>query len=143
MKLVKSGFTLLELIITVSIMGILAAVVTPTYLENQAHAKMAVTQANMTSIRQAFVNYFYLEILAYRPPSFPPEPADNKLTTEWSNSTILANGLPVSKLFSEGVLPLTAYDRPFEYTLLEATANEDAGFRLEDPGSDLVIEFRP
>jgi len=139
----RRGFTLLELIITVSIMGILAAVVTPTYLENQAHAKMAVTQSNMIAIRQAFVNYFYTEILAYRTPSFPPEPSDNRLTPEWSNSTILANGLPVSKLFSEGILPLTAYERPFEYMLLEATEYESAGFQLDDPGSDLSIQFRP
>ena len=137
------GFTLLELIITVSIMGILAAVVTPTYLDKQAQAKIVMTQSNMVAIRQAFVNYFYQEILSSRSPEFPPEPADKKLTTDWTSTTILSNGMSVSKLFSEGKFPLTAYEKPFEYTLLEATEFEEVGFQLDDPDSDLSIQFRP
>jgi len=137
------GFTLLELIITVSIMGILAAVVTPTYLDQQAQAKIVVSKTNMIAIRQAFINYFYQALLNNRPAEFPAEPEDNKLTEEWTTTFILANGMSANKLFSEGELPLNSYDNPYEYSLLEATEYEAAGFQLDDPDSEMSIQFRP
>ncbi|MBT4992105.1 MAG: type II secretion system protein, partial [Candidatus Marinimicrobia bacterium] len=44
MEKLQKGFTLLEAVITVSIMGILAAVVTPTYLQTQTDAKLVMSQ---------------------------------------------------------------------------------------------------
>ena len=143
MKVRHKGFTLLELIITVSIMGILAAVVTPTYLDKQAQAKLVVSKSNMVAIRQAFVNYFYQEIIEGRSGDFPPEPADNQMTVAWSSTTTLASGKLVQNLFSEGELPLNAYENPYIYSLLEESEFEENGFQIDDPDSEMSIKFRP
>jgi len=142
-KKLNNGFTLLELVVTVSIIGILAAVVTPTYIEKQVQAKIMVSQSNMIAIRQAFINNFYQEILWGNTGVFPPEPDDNKMTSEWSSSTVLSTGKTVDQLFSEGKLPKNSNGSAFLYIELEASEVEEAGFQIDDPDSDLSLEFRP
>jgi len=137
------AFTLLELIITVSIMGILAAIVTPSYLEQQTRAKIVMSQTNMVAVRQAFINSFYQGVLESRPADFPSEPPDNKLSNEWTSTTLLSNGMSLNKLFSEGKFPLNAYQNPFLYTLLPGNEYEQAGFQLDDPDSEMSLQFRP
>jgi prepilin-type N-terminal cleavage/methylation domain-containing protein len=139
----NNGFTLLELVITISIIGILAAVVTPTYIQKQAQAKIVVSQSNMVAIRQAFINNFYQEVLEGNEGVFPPEPDDNQMTSEWSSTTVLSTGKTVDQLFSEGKLPKNSNGVAFLYTLLEGSEVVEAGFQIDDPDSDLSLEFRP
>ena len=139
----QKAFTLFELIITVAIMGILAAVVTPRYLETQAQAKLEMSRSNLVAVRSAFINYFFEGVFSRSAEKFPPEPTDNILSTQWASTTTLSNGSKVSQLFSEGVIPLNSDNNPFSYYLLEETATENSGFRLSDTHYNLEYIFRP
>lgn len=139
----QGGFTLLELLITVGIIAILSAVSIPTYFEQQTKAKGRVSQANMLQIRQAFVNHFYDSVLERHLPELPPQPEENKMTTEWSNSTVLFNGRTVAELFSDGQMIYNPYGNPFLYEILPATPTDGEGFKIEDPDITRVMEFRP
>jgi len=137
------GFTLLEAIITVSIMGILAAVVTPTYLETQTEAKVVMSKTNISQLKQGFIN-LYLKAMFEGPDEFwPAEPPDNKMTYAWSNSTILFDGRTVAQLYNGSKIIYNPYEHPYLYYLLPATAQEEAGIRIDDPDTGVSESFRP
>lgn len=140
---VSKGFTLMELVVTVSIMGVLAAVVAPTYLETQSEAKLIMSETNVSQIKQAFVNLYLQGFLEHRGEVWPDEPADNKMTFDWANTTTVYDGRTVSQLFSGSKIIYNPYDNPFMYYSLPQTENEPAGFRIEDPDTGISVSFRP
>ncbi len=54
---VKRGFTLVEILIVVSILGILAAIVIPQYQSNTSEAKLASLQSNLHTVRKQIELY--------------------------------------------------------------------------------------
>lgn len=60
----KSGFTLIELMIVVAIIGILASIAIPNFLKFQAKAKQAEAKANLGSLFTAMIAY-YAEYTTY------------------------------------------------------------------------------
>ncbi|MBI5376391.1 MAG: prepilin-type N-terminal cleavage/methylation domain-containing protein [Candidatus Schekmanbacteria bacterium] len=54
----KKGFTLIELMIVVAIIGILAAIAIPNFLKFQAKAKQSEAKNNLSAIFTAQVSYF-------------------------------------------------------------------------------------
>ena len=54
----KKGFTLIELMIVVAIIGILAAIAIPNFLKFQAKAKQSECKSNLGAIYTAQVSYF-------------------------------------------------------------------------------------
>jgi len=58
MKKDKKGFTLIELMIVVAIIGILAAIAIPNFLRFQARAKQSEAKQNLGAIYTAYISYF-------------------------------------------------------------------------------------
>ncbi|MCF6237575.1 MAG: type II secretion system GspH family protein [Candidatus Marinimicrobia bacterium] len=139
----QNGFTLLEAIITVSIMGILAAVVTPTYLKTQIEAKLVMSQTNSLQIKQGLVNLYLQGYMEGNYDVWPDEPADNRMTQTWANSTILYDGRSVAQLYSSSKIIMNPYENPYLYYQLPETAQEPAGFRIDDPDTGVSQSFRP
>ncbi len=54
----KKGFTLIELMIVVAIIGILAAIAIPNFLRFQARAKQSEAKQNLGAIFTSYVSYF-------------------------------------------------------------------------------------
>ncbi len=139
----NEGFTLLEAVITVSIMGILAAVVTPTYLDTQTEAKLVMSKTNISQLKQGFIN-LYLQAMFEGPEDFwPDEPSDNKMTHAWANSTILYDGRTIAQLYNGSKIIYNPYDHPYLYYRLPPTAQEEAGILIEDPDTGVSESFRP
>jgi len=59
-------------------MGILAAVVTPTYLETQTKAKAVMSQTNISQLKQGFVNLYLKAMFDSQAEIFPAEPAQKR-----------------------------------------------------------------
>ncbi len=133
----------MEAIITVSILGILAAVVTPTYLETQVEAKLVMSQAGVAQLQQGFINLYFEGLFKAEQDVWPDEPPDNKMTFSWANSTTLYDGRTVAQLFSSSTIIYNPYDRPYLYYLLPETEQEPAGFRIDDPDTGISLSFRP
>lgn len=53
----REGFTLIELMIVVAVIGILAALAIPNYVSMQEHAKVAGTKSNAHTLQLAIENY--------------------------------------------------------------------------------------
>ncbi len=54
----ENAFTLIELLIVVAIIGILAAIAVPNFINAQIRAKVARVQSEEKSIRDAYTQYF-------------------------------------------------------------------------------------
>lgn len=60
----KKGFTLVELVVVIAILGVLAAIAVPRFINALDEAKNATDEANIKAL-QAAVNLYYLENSAY------------------------------------------------------------------------------
>ncbi len=76
----KDGFTLIELMIVVAIIGILAAIAIPNFLKFQLRSKATEGKINLAAIRTAQESYF-AEVGSYSPWSSIPSslPGQNKM----------------------------------------------------------------
>ena len=68
----RRGFTIIELAITLSILGILAAVAIPIFMRHKANAKSAEVKSNLASIRIAEEAYFSEKGVYYAASAEPP-----------------------------------------------------------------------
>jgi len=86
----RQGFTLIELVTVIVILGILSAVALPVYLDYRNDAKIAATKGSLGGVRAAIANYYAYSatdagggVLTF--------PAINVLT---SFGTVLIDGMP-------------------------------------------------
>ena len=81
----RRGFTLIELMIVVAIIGILAAIAIPNFLRFQLKAKSSEAKTNLAAIRTAEESYFaeYGSFVSALP---SPAALDNNQKTDFSNA---------------------------------------------------------
>ena len=139
----NDGYTLMELVVSISILATLAAAALPSYLGNQNDAKATMAHSQIQIIKQAFMNHFFSSLMENGEAVFPPVPEDNIMTLEWANTTILTTGLNVSSLFSESEFPISPFGEFYRYEQFTEEISEKTGIRITDPTTNLSVEFIP
>lgn len=94
----RAGFTLIEILIVISVLGILATVAIPKYADMVRKSKEARTKSNLAALRSA-INIYYVQNLAY-PVELESLASDNiymqtipyAWTAEFGNNAKIING---------------------------------------------------
>jgi prepilin-type N-terminal cleavage/methylation domain-containing protein len=112
----SAGFTLVELVITIVLVGILAFTTIPTYNLLINNSQSQINISNMHIIRDTFIQYHYDSDLD----GFPTEP-ENSLLDSTYRETILSDGRTPDMLFS-GDLPYNTNNNPYTYYIENDTS---------------------
>jgi len=97
----KKGFTLNELVVTISLLGILASTAIPRLSSVQSQTQKDINVTNINVIRETFFHYYYRQHMAGNP-HFPPSPigGDHLMDEAWANTPIDSTDLKLgSKRF--------------------------------------------
>ncbi|WP_341678966.1 type IV pilin protein [Niveibacterium sp. SC-1] len=120
------GFTLIELMITVAIIGILAAIAMPSYTEHVRSGKRGVAKADLAEIAQ-FMERYYTENNTYASATRPFDRSPRE-TSATKNYDISFSGTPDASTFSLQAVPTgpMSGDRCGTLTLNQAGAKSAA-----------------
>lgn len=112
------GFTMMEFVVTISIMGILLSVAIPSYSNVRLEIQERQTITNMNIIREAFFQYFY-RMHMKGDPHFPvaPKNSSSLMDSEWVSMPMDSSMSPTTpkELFSNGRVPTNLNSFPFMY----------------------------
>ena len=116
----SSGFTLIELVVTIALVGILVGSVIPTFFSTVNQTQSAVNVSNMVIIKQSFMQYYYDNHMGGNP-HFPQLPQDSLMDNTYRQTT-LEDGRTPDMLFS-GDLPYNTNQKPYIYYWESDTLN--------------------
>jgi len=106
----SAGFTLAELVVTIVLVGIIAATAIPTFNNVVVSAQLQINLSNMEIIKNAFVRYYYTTQM-----NFPTVPENNQLDSEYKD-LVLPDGRTPDNLFSgKDGLPYNSNGNPYSY----------------------------
>lgn len=114
LRMTRSGFTLIELMITVAIVAILAAIALPAYGNYIKRAKVKLAQSDLVSLGLVFENY-YQRNLSY-PNTSSPAP------TTYDNTADLTNDFPQWSPSQTNIFAFSSASTATTYTIT-ATAD--------------------
>ena len=141
----NSGFTMMELVVTLALMGVLISFAIPAYngVSEEMQGKRNV--ANMQTIREAFFHYFYrMHQQKGRIAHFPPPPENEMkiMDDNWANTPMdsLLSPMAPKDLFATGELPKNANNNAFLYETwndtIEMTGEVMYYIKIEDIDED-------
>ena len=116
----SNGFTLIELVVTIALVGILLGSAIPTFHRAVSETQSSVNISNMTIIKQSFMQYYYDNHMI-GDPHFPQLPQDSLMDNTYRQTT-LEDGRTPDMLFS-GDLPYNTNDKPYIYYWESDTLN--------------------
>ena len=106
----SAGFTLAELVVTVVLVGIIAATAIPTFNNVMVKAQLQINKSNMETIKNAFMRYYYTSQM-----NFPPVPENELLDSEYKD-LVLPDGRTPDDLFDgKNGLPYNSNGNPYSY----------------------------
>jgi len=108
----SSGFTLVELVVTIVLVGILLGTAIPTFYRTINETQSQVNISNMGIIKDTFMQYYYDNHMSGNP-HFPQTPIDS-LMGDTYRQTQLEDGRTPDDLFS-GDLPYNTNNNPYIY----------------------------
>ena len=116
----SKGFTLIELVVTIALVGILVGSVIPTFHRAVNETQSSVNISNMVIIKQSFLQYYYDNHMS-GDPHFPQLP-ENSLLDSTYRKLELGDGTTPDMLFS-GDLPYNTNQKPYTYYWENDTTN--------------------
>ena len=139
----SSGFTFAEMIVTVAILGTIAAIAVPKFTELTFQSKIRKSETTILNIQQAFFNHYYNSLFSGIA-EFPPDPIDSLMTLEWSLLPLLFNSGTPASLFRNGRVPMNPNRKPYIYHQLPPIPERGLapGFKLSDPDYLLESSYR-
>ena len=106
----SAGFTLAELVVTIVLVGIIAATAIPTFNNVVVSTQLQINLSNMEIIKNAFVRYYYTTQM-----NFPTVPENNQLDSEYKD-LVLPDGRTPDNLFNgKDGLPYNSNGNPYSY----------------------------
>jgi len=108
----SAGFTLVELVVTIVLVGILLGTVIPTFSNTINETQIQVNKSNMGIIKNTFMQYYYDNHMSGNP-HFPQTPQDSLMNVTY-RQTVLGDGRTPDMLFS-GDLPYNTNNKPYIY----------------------------
>lgn len=104
----ESGFTLIELMLTVALIGVMSAIAIPNFIAYQARSRQAEAYTNLDSLARAYHGY-YAESGIYPDmgirsgePSLPPAPLLGSKKMSWTNPQTTQDFFDIVGWGSEG-----------------------------------------
>lgn len=116
-KQVRSGFTLIEILIAMAIVGMLIGIAGPALFNYLKSARLQTTKSNCRSISSA-IDAYYLQIGKYPETlqDLVKQPADPEVAKNWPGAFLEVKGVKE--------VPKDAWDRPFVYRLTPGAEKE-------------------
>ena len=108
----SNGFTLIELVVTIALVGILLGTAIPTFYKTINETQSQVNISNMGIIKDTFMQYYYDNHMSGNP-HFPQTPTDSLMNSTY-RQTQLQDGRTPDMLFS-GDLPYNTNNKPYTY----------------------------
>ena len=108
----SAGFTLAELVVTIVLVGIIAATAIPTFNNVVVSTQLQINKSNMETIMNAFMRYYF--VTQDNP---PPVPENHLLDSEYKD-IVLSDGRTPDNLFNgKAGLPYNSNGDPYSYYL--------------------------